>query len=91
MITKLDRLGRSLEHLIALSKQLQAKGVDFVVLDQARDGAPAKRPYLAVSSSLRNSTGTAQPRARHPVRAGPTVTFRSVVPHGSFPRPGLPR
>ncbi len=70
MITKLDRLGRSLEHLIALSKQLQAKGVDLVVLDQARDGAPAKRPYLAVSSSLRNSTGTAQLRTRHPVRAG---------------------
>ena len=33
VITKLDRLGRSLEHLIALSKDLQARGVDLVVLD----------------------------------------------------------
>jgi len=34
VITKLDRLGRSLEHLIELSKLLQARGVDLVVLDQ---------------------------------------------------------
>lgn len=34
VVTKLDRLGRSLEHLIALSNDLQAKGVDLVVLDQ---------------------------------------------------------
>ncbi|MEJ7785668.1 MAG: recombinase family protein [Solirubrobacteraceae bacterium] len=34
VVTKLDRLGRSLEHLMALSKQLQAKQVDLVVLDQ---------------------------------------------------------
>lgn len=33
VITKLDRLGRSLEHLIALSNELQAKSVDLVVLD----------------------------------------------------------
>ncbi|MGH8996977.1 MAG: recombinase family protein [Acidimicrobiales bacterium] len=29
-----DRLGRSLEHLIALSNELQAKGIDLVVPDQ---------------------------------------------------------
>ena len=34
VITKLDRLGRSLEHLIGLSRDLQARGVDLVVLDQ---------------------------------------------------------
>ena len=34
VITKLDRLGRSLEHLTALSGELQARGVDLVVLDQ---------------------------------------------------------
>lgn len=34
VVTKLDRLGRSLEHLIELSKQWQATGVDLVVLDQ---------------------------------------------------------
>jgi DNA invertase Pin-like site-specific DNA recombinase len=29
VVTKLDRLGRSMEHLIELSKHLQAKGVDL--------------------------------------------------------------
>ena len=37
VVTKLDRLGRSLEHLIALSRELQARGVDLVVLDQGID------------------------------------------------------
>ena len=37
VITKLDRLGRSLEHLIELSKVLQDRSVDLVVLDQGID------------------------------------------------------
>ncbi|MEV6139061.1 recombinase family protein [Nocardia sp. NPDC051990] len=37
VVTKLDRLGRSLEHLIELSKTLQDRGVDLVVLDQGID------------------------------------------------------
>lgn len=41
VVTKLDRLGRSLEHLIELSKQLKAKGVDLVVLDQGIDTSTA--------------------------------------------------
>ena len=41
VITKLDRLGRSLEHLIELSKLLQARGVDLVVLDQGIDTSTA--------------------------------------------------
>lgn len=41
VVTKLDRLGRSLEHLIELSKQLQAKQVDLVVLDQGIDTSTA--------------------------------------------------
>jgi DNA invertase Pin-like site-specific DNA recombinase len=41
VVTKLDRLGRSLEHLIALSKDLQARGVNLVVLDQGIDTATA--------------------------------------------------
>jgi len=41
VVTKLDRLGRSLEHLIDLSKGLQADGVDLVVLDQGIDTATA--------------------------------------------------
>lgn len=34
VVTKLDRLGRSLERLIALSKDLQTRGIDLVVSDQ---------------------------------------------------------
>jgi DNA invertase Pin-like site-specific DNA recombinase len=41
VVTKLDRLGRSLEHLIELSRQLEAKGVDLVVLDQGIDTSTA--------------------------------------------------
>jgi DNA invertase Pin-like site-specific DNA recombinase len=41
VITKLDRLGRSLEHLIELSNQLQVGGVDLVVLDQGIDTSTA--------------------------------------------------
>ena len=41
VVTKLDRLGRSLEHLIELSKQLQDRGVDLVVLDQGIDTSTA--------------------------------------------------
>jgi DNA invertase Pin-like site-specific DNA recombinase len=33
VITKLDQLGRSLEHLIALTNDPQAHNVDLVVLD----------------------------------------------------------
>ncbi len=35
--TKLDRLARSLEHLVALGGELKALGIDLVVLDQAID------------------------------------------------------
>jgi DNA invertase Pin-like site-specific DNA recombinase len=41
VVTKLDRLGRSLEHLISLSRDLQAAGVDLVVLDQGIDTSTA--------------------------------------------------
>jgi DNA invertase Pin-like site-specific DNA recombinase len=41
VVTKLDRLGRSLDHLISLSKDLQASGVDLVVLDQGIDTSTA--------------------------------------------------
>jgi len=41
VVTKLDRLGRSLEHLIALSTQLQTRGVDLIVLDQGIDTSTA--------------------------------------------------
>ena len=41
MVTKLDRLGRSLENLIELSADLQERGVDLVVLDQGIDTSTA--------------------------------------------------
>jgi DNA invertase Pin-like site-specific DNA recombinase len=41
VITKLDRLGRSLEHLIELSKLLESRGVDLVVLDHGIDTSTA--------------------------------------------------
>jgi DNA invertase Pin-like site-specific DNA recombinase len=40
VITKLDRLGRSLEHLIELSKLLEKRGIDLV-LDQGIDTSTA--------------------------------------------------
>lgn len=41
VVTKLDRLGRSLEHLIELAKLLQDREVDLVVLDQGIDTSTA--------------------------------------------------
>jgi DNA invertase Pin-like site-specific DNA recombinase len=41
VVTKLDRLGRSLEHLINLARGLEAVGVDLVVLDQGIDTSTA--------------------------------------------------
>ena len=38
VVTKLDRLGRSLEHLSEIAKLLQARGVDLVVLDYEMPG-----------------------------------------------------
>ncbi|MGH3825428.1 MAG: recombinase family protein [Pseudonocardiaceae bacterium] len=53
VITKLDRLGRSLEHLIELSKLLQARGVDLVVLDQGIDTSTAiGRMFFQILGSI---------------------------------------
>jgi DNA invertase Pin-like site-specific DNA recombinase len=41
VVTKLDRLGRSLEHLISLSRELQERRVDLVALDQGIDTSTA--------------------------------------------------
>jgi DNA invertase Pin-like site-specific DNA recombinase len=37
VVTKLDRLARSVAHLVAIGEQLEAKGVALKVLDQAID------------------------------------------------------
>ena len=53
VITKLDRLGRSLEHLIELSKDLQQREVDLVVLDQGIDTSTAVgRMFFQILGSI---------------------------------------
>src|SRR5664279_5224925 len=53
VVTKLDRLGRSLEHLIALSKDLQERNVDLVVLDQGIDTSTAiGRMFFQILGSI---------------------------------------
>jgi DNA invertase Pin-like site-specific DNA recombinase len=77
VITKLDRLGRSLEHLIALSTDLQARGVDLVVLDQGIDtstavgrmffqilGAIAEFEHALMSERTRDGLQAARARGR---------------------------
>ena len=77
VVTKLDRLGRSLEHLMALSKQLQAKGVDLVVIDQGIDtstavgrmffqilGAIAEFEHALMSERTRDGLDAARARGR---------------------------
>ncbi len=52
-MTKLDRLGRSLEHLIELSKLLHSRGVDLVVLDQGIDTSTAvERMFFHILGSI---------------------------------------
>jgi DNA invertase Pin-like site-specific DNA recombinase len=77
VITKLDRLGRSLEHLITLSTQLQTRGVDLVVLDQGIDtstavgrmffqilGAIAEFEHALMSERTRDGLDAARARGR---------------------------
>jgi DNA invertase Pin-like site-specific DNA recombinase len=77
IITKLDRLGRSLEHLIALSGQLQTRGVDLIVLDQGIDtstaigrmffqilGAIAEFEHALMSERTRDGLAAARARGR---------------------------
>ena len=77
VITKLDRLGRSLEHLIALSNELQARGVDLVVLNQGIDtstalgrmffqilGAIAEFEHALMSERTRDGLAAARARGR---------------------------
>lgn len=75
VVTKLDRLGRSLEHLIALSNDLQTRGIDLVVLDQGIDTSTALgRMFFQIIGSIaefehalmseRTRDGLEAPRAR---------------------------
>src|SRR5688572_16250981 len=77
VITKLDRLGRSLEHLLQLSADLQQRGVDLVVLDQGIDtstpvgrmffqilGAIAEFEHALMSERTRDGLAAARARGR---------------------------
>ncbi len=69
MITKLDRLGRSLEHLIELSRLLEQRKVDLVVLDQGVDTSTAVgRMFFAILGAI------ARVRARAALRTNPGRT-----------------
>jgi hypothetical protein len=60
-ITKLDRLARSVHHLTGLGRELEALGIDLVVLDQSIDtSTPAGR-------SPRRSEGSMTPGRRRTV------------------------
>jgi DNA invertase Pin-like site-specific DNA recombinase len=51
--TKLDRLARSVRHLTGLAAELEALGIDLVVLDQAIDtSTPAGRLLFHVQGSI---------------------------------------
>jgi len=51
--TKLDRLARSVHHLTTIARELEALGVDLVVLDQAIDtSTPAGRLLFHVLGSI---------------------------------------
>ncbi len=53
VITKLDRLGRSLKNLIELSEKLQAQGVALVVLDQGIDtSTPVGRMFFHILGAI---------------------------------------
>ena len=77
VVTRLDRLGRSLEHLIKLSSELQERGVDLVVLDQGIDtstavgrlffsvvGAIAEFEHALMSERTRDGLAAARARGR---------------------------
>ncbi|MFF9175998.1 recombinase family protein [Streptomyces sp. NPDC014793] len=53
VITKLDRLGRSLKNLIELSEKLHERGVNLVVLDQAIDtSTPSGRMFFHILGAV---------------------------------------
>lgn len=78
VVTKLDRLGRSVAHLIELSAALEAKKIDLLVLDQGVDtstavgrmffqilGAIAEFEHALMSERTRDGLAAARARGRN--------------------------
>src|ERR1039458_185295 len=74
-VTRLDRLGRSLTHLLALAEELRQRGVDLVVTEQGIDtstaggrlffhiiGAVAEFEHALMSERTAEGVAGAQPR-----------------------------
>lgn len=58
VVTKLDRLGRSLEHLLELSSVLQERDVALVILDQGIDtSTPVGRMFFQILGAIAEFEG----------------------------------
>ena len=98
VVTKLDRLGRSLAHLIELSAELQERGVDLIVLDQSIDNSTAMgRMFFQILGSIaefeqalmseRTHDGLAAARARGRTSGQkPKLTRAKQVSHSRCPK-----
>src|SRR5712692_8372986 len=94
VVTKLDRIGRSVGNLVGVAGDLDRRGVDLIVLDQAiNTGTPAGRMLFHVLAAIaehdlipeRTRDGLAAARGRHggrlpPHRRGRRDLPRQVVP-----------
>ena len=100
VVTKLDRLGRSLEHLITLSRGLQERDVDLVVLDQGIDtstavgrmffqilGAIAEFEQALMSERTMDGLAAARARGRTAGRSPSSPRARPASPSRCMARP----
>jgi len=71
VVTKLDRLGRSLHHLLAVLGELEALGIDFVSLDDGLDTrTPVGRFFLQIRGAFAEYEGALiRERTRAGIRA----------------------
>ncbi|MFJ3783553.1 recombinase family protein [Streptomyces sp. SID5770] len=97
VITKLDRLGRSLKHLLEVSAELEARTVDLVVLDQGLDtSTPVGRFMFQILGAVaeferslnveRTMDGLASARAKGKVGGRKNALTPAQVRHARFMR-----
>ncbi|GHG04567.1 recombinase family protein [Streptomyces hydrogenans] len=97
VITKLDRLGRSLKHLLEVSAELEARTVDLVVLDQGLDtSTPVGRFMFQILGAVaeferslnveRTMDGLASARAKGKVGGRKSALTPAQVRHARFMR-----